>query len=83
MKIEHHPFDFQGAEQGAPCSQRARSPSDPRETAREEFHREGLPPWPAFEAEEAYLVLGDPLARGSGLRRETCEVIDELRAGRK
>ena len=43
----------------------------------------GLPAWPAFDVErEAYLVLGERVSIGEGLRRETCDLLDELRADR-
>jgi len=43
----------------------------------------GLPPWPAFHgAREPYLVLGPRVLVGEHLRRETCDLLDALRAER-
>jgi len=41
----------------------------------------GLPPWPTFEKEhERYLVLGERDSLGEHLRKETCDLLDRLRA---
>lgn len=40
-----------------------------------------LPTWPAFTTEnDAHLEFGDEAATGTGLRREACDLFDELRA---
>lgn len=44
----------------------------------------GLPSWPAWEPDdEAYLVLGTPIATDKAYRKEPCFVLDALRAERR